>query len=430
MSKAKARCPICGGEAFHPVAIGRADTWNQQIQAHGEWKRYRGLPEGAAVAFSEPRLEWDQPTFDRATNGAPEKHMRCARCASLVPPQFLAEPKSRVLLITTGMPQAGKTTWLKCLFNPASKRHLIAEPTRQIGRRPYDYIEPYTIANPDPRTAIPILLHGMTLTFQRHQVEVAGIDIKGEVFHQHQATPDKYMRVLHVLENVRAMSFAELFLMFVVPFDPTLRHEHIGRLASHLTHRPGERRTWQGVIWTHLDNARLRDPARLLEFLAHSEAAWRLAHRAIGGEELFDRDLIPALTELERIVKNSRGWEERLDVLESLTWLLYRLMLGYASLADRYPGGKVEFYFVYKGGAGSLAVRQCMRFAAALFAAWDGAGRGDFSAMIHEAMAPGADSPFPVLPCGLEFLGQAADGEEGMPVWGDLLLLEILRLHV
>ena len=79
----------------------------------------------------------------------------------------------------------------------------------------------------------------------------------------------------------------------------------------------------------------------------------------------------------------------------------------------------------------------------------DGAGRGDFSAMIHEAMAPGADSSFPVLPCGLEFLPGAADesprrdgesprrdgesrprdGENGMPVWGDLLLLEILRRH-
>lgn len=436
MSKTKGRCPICGGETFVPVAVGRADTWNQQVQAHGEWKHYRGLPEGAQVAFSEPRLEWDQPTFDRATNSAPQNHMRCARCASLVPPQFLADPKSRVLLVTTGMPQAGKTTWLKCLFNPSSKRHLIAEPTRQIGRRPYAYIEPYTIANPDPRTAIPILLHGMTLTFQRHQVEMAGIDIKGEVFHQHQATPDKYMRVLHVLDNVRNMSFSELFLMFVVPFDPTLRHEHIGRLASHLTNRPGERRTWQGVIWTHLDNAELRDGNRLLEFLAHSEPAWRLAHHAILGEELIDRDLLPALSDLERIVKSTRDWQEKLDVLESLTWLLYRLMIGYAALADRYPGGKVEFYFVYKGGAGSLVVRQCMRFAAALFAAWDGAGRGDFSAMIHEAMAPGAESPFPVLPCGLEFLPGAArdpdarDGEEGMPVWGDLLLLEILRLHV
>lgn len=432
-SKIKARCPICGGDAFHPVLVGRADTWNQQVQTHGEWKRYRGLPEGAAVAFSEPRLEWDQPTFDRTGVAGADEHMRCKRCASLVPPQFLADPKSRVLLITTGMPQAGKTTWLKCLFNPASKKHLIAEPTRQIGRKPYDYVEPYTIANPDPRTAIPFLLHGMTLTFQRHRVEVAGIDIKGEVFHQHRTTPDKYMRVLHVLENVRSMSFSELFLMFVVPFDPTLSHEHIGRLTSHLTHQPGDRRTWQGVIWTHLDNAELRDAARLLEFLGESGPARRLAERMIeGSADLFDRDLLPALAELERIVKSARGWEGRLDVLESLTWLLYRLMIAYAALADRYPGGKVEFYFVYKGGAGSLLVRQCMRFAAVLFAAWDGAGRGDFSAMIHEAMAPGADSPFPVLPCGLEFLGdvQTRDGEEGMPVWGDLLLLEILRLHV
>ncbi|HYR27786.1 MAG TPA: hypothetical protein VEU30_04940, partial [Thermoanaerobaculia bacterium] len=175
-------CPVCGGMNFFHAPVGRADTWHRQVDSLPQWKRARGLPENAGVAFSEPRLEWDQPTFDRSATPTP--HIRCGGCASLIPPQFLGNANERVLLITTGMPQAGKTTWLKCLFNPAHKKHLIAEGSAQISREPYVFVEPYTIANPDPRTAVPILLHGMKLKFQRTKVSIAGIDIKGEVFHQ------------------------------------------------------------------------------------------------------------------------------------------------------------------------------------------------------------------------------------------------------
>jgi len=45
---------------------------------------------------------------------------------------------------------------------------------------------------------------------------------------------------------------------------------------------------------------------------------------------------------------------------------------------------------------------------------------------------PGTELQFPVLPCGLEFLHDSSDDSDdndGLPVWGDLLLLEILRRH-
>jgi hypothetical protein len=419
-------CPICGGKQFYGVPVGRAETWNQQVAQIPQWKQYRGLAVGAEVAFPEQRLEWDQPTFERSSTPSP--HVRCLRCASLVPPQFLSD-KSRVLLITTGMPAAGKTTWLKCLFNPVSKKHLIAEPTTLISRDPYRFVEPYTIANPDPRTAVPILLHGMKLTFQRQQVDVAGIDVKGEVFQQ-TGTPDKYMRVLDILANLRSMSFAELLVMFVVPFDPTLLRQNIGQLTSHLTHRPGSRGNWQGVIWTHLDRAQLRDAEALLAFLASSEPAAELARRVIGGaDEVFDSRFIAAASDLERLVQNTRNWTGNLELLESLTWLLYRIMLAYTVLPLRFGVGKVEFYYSFNNGLGETLVRQCMRLAAVLFAAWDSAGRGDFAGMIREAMRPGAEPQFPVLPCGIEFLPGSTDGDDGMPVWGDLLLLELLRRH-
>lgn len=429
----RALCPVCGGTSFHHVPLGRADAWYRQLDKQPQWKRFRGLPENAGVAFSEPRLEWDQPTFDRTDT--PTQHVRCGVCASLLPPQFLGEAKSRVLLITTGMPQAGKTTWLKCLFNPAQKKHLIAEPTNLISRDPYYYIEPYTIANPDPRTAIPILLHGMRLRFQRRSIDIAGIDIKGEVFHQRTTTPDKYIRVLDILKNLRAMKFAELFVMFVVPFDPTRTRQNIGQLTSHLTNEPGSRGAWQGVIWTHLDHAQLRGEAELFAFLQSSEDALALARRVVGGtEEVFDSRFVAAASDIERLVQKKQNWTADLELLESLTWLLYRIMVAYSALPARFGIGNAEFYYIFNDGLGAVLVRQCMRLAAALFAAWDGAGRGDFAPMIRESMMPGTELRFPVLPCGLEFLhgggdGAQRDGDEGLPVWGDLLLLEILRRH-
>lgn len=423
---AKPVCPVCGGTNFFNAPVGRADTWHRQVDSLPQWKRARGLPENAGVAFSEPRLEWDQPTFDRSATPTP--HTRCGGCASLVPPQFLGNPKERVLLITTGMPQAGKTTWLKCLFNPAHKKHLIAEGSAQISRDPYVFVEPYTIANPDPRTAVPILLHGMGLRFQRTKVSIAGIDIKGEVFHQRTTTPDKYMRVLSILKNLRAMPYAELFVMFVVPFDPTLVRPNIGQLTAHLTNEPGSRGTWQGVIWTHLDRAQLRGEEELFAFLANNAEALALAKRVVANEEPFDSKFMVAMGQLGTIVQTTR-WTGRLDLLESLTWLLYRMMIAYTALPARFGIGNAEFYYSYMDGLGSRLVAQCMRLASALFAAWDGVSRGDFGSMIRESMIPGAESRFPVLPCGLEFLGDPSD-EDGIPVWGDLLLLEILKRHV
>lgn len=423
-----ARCPVCGAAVgqFVDVPVGRAEVWNQQVDKHPQWKRYRGLPERAPVAFHEPRLEWDQPTFD-ASNAA-TGHVRCGECSSLVPPQFLAPPKSRVLLITFGMPEAGKTTWLKCLFNPAQKRYLIAEPTNQISREPYKFVEPYTIANPDPRTAVPFLLHGMRLTFQRRDIDIAGIDIKGEVFHQRTTTPDKFLKVLDMLTHLRSMRFADLFVTFVVPFDATCRRQNIGALDAQLMHKPGSRGKWQGVLWTHLDHAQLRDSAALFRFFEGSDAALALARRAAdGNEELFTPDFDKAAAQIERAVQGKQNWTADLALLESLTWLLYRLMLAYSALPARFGRGNVEFFFSFSGGLGAILVRHCMRIAAALFAAWDRSGCGDFAPMIRESMMPGTELLFPVLPCGLEFL---YEGDEGLPVWGDLLLLEILRRHV
>jgi hypothetical protein len=422
-----ARCPVCGGTNFFSVQLGSAETWHQQVDRHPQWKRARGLPETAGVAFSEPRLEWDQPVFD--SSPMPTGHFRCSGCTSLVPPQFISDSKSRVLLITTGMPQAGKTTWLKCLLNPEKKRHLIAEPTNVIRRESYTFVEPYTIANPDPRTAVPFLLHGTQLTFQRSRIDIAGIDIKGEVF-QRSATPNKYLRVLDILKHLRSMRFADLFVMFVVPFDATCSRQNIGQLTGQMMNEPGSRSSWQGVIWTHVDQAQLWSKEAVLAFLESSAAASDLARRVFtGSDDVFRGDFAEAALDIERLVQKKTNWTNHLELLESLTWLLYRLMLAYTALPGKFNIGNVEFYFSYMGGLGSVLVRHCMRIAAALFAAWDRAGCGDFAPMIRESMMPGTELKFPVLPCGLEML-RGAEDDDGLPVWGDLLLLEILRRHV
>jgi hypothetical protein len=243
------------------------------------------------------------------------------------------------------------------------------------------------------------------------------------------------MRVLEIIRNLRTMSFSELLTMFVVPFDATLSRQNIGQLTSHLTNQPGSRGTWQGVIWTHLDRARLHNAEVMFAFLHASEPAVALARRVVSGvDDVFDSQFAVAATAIERAVQETRNWSAHLELLESLTWMLYRIMLAYTLLPPRFGVGKVEFYFAFNGGVGEKLVRQCMRLAAVLFAAWDSAGRGDFAGMIREAMRTGADSQFPVLPCGIEFLGDPADdtardGDDGLPVWGDLLLLELLRRH-
>jgi hypothetical protein len=223
------------------------------------------------------------------------------------------------------------------------------------------------------------------------------------------------------------MKFAELFTMFVVPFDPSRTRQNIGQLASHLVHEPGSRGTWQGVIWTHLDRAELRDEAALLAFLQTSEPALAMARRAIAGDDPFDSRFVDAAKDVEQLVLRKQNWTASLDLLESVTWLLYRIMVAYSAVPARLRTGNVEFYYT---GIGSLLVKHTMHLASALFAAWDGAGRGDFAPMIREAMMPGTESRFPVLPCGIEFLhGNADDPDDGLPVWGDLLLLEILERH-
>jgi hypothetical protein len=259
-------------------------------------------------------------------------------------------------------------------------------------------------------------------------MQIAGIDIKGEVFHQRDTAPDKMRRLRQILRNLRATPFADLFFVFVVPFDPTCSRQNIGQLDTDLMHEPGARGRWQGVLWTHLDHAQLHDAAALFGFLKGNDAALALAQRAVAGnEELFTPDFDKAAAQIERAVQGKRNWAADLALLDSLTWLLYRLMLAYSDLPARFQRGKVEFYFSFSGALGSLLVRYCMRIAAALFAAWDRAGCGDFEPMIRESMMPGTELLFPVLPVGLQF--QNGD-EEGMPVWGDLLLLEMLRRHV
>jgi hypothetical protein len=153
-------------------------------------------PSRKRASHSPSRVWWDQLTFEPAQTFT--DHVRCGKRV-VIPLQFLGEPKSRVLLITTGMPQAGRRR-AEVPFNPAQTSRRAHVP---IGHDPYYYIEPYTIANPDPRTAVPILLHGMKPTFQRKSIQIA-TDISGEVFHQRTNTPDKYMR-LDILKNLRAM---------------------------------------------------------------------------------------------------------------------------------------------------------------------------------------------------------------------------------
>jgi hypothetical protein len=98
--------------------------------------------------------------------------------------------------------------------------------------------------------------------------------------------------------------------------------------------------------------------------------------------------------------------------------------------------GKVALYFEYGAGLGKRMVQATCTLAAALFAAWDDVDRGDFAAMVRDGIRdPNARGAFRVLPCGFAFprgvdpanLEPEMLWRDGLPVWGDLLLLEILE---
>jgi hypothetical protein len=121
------------------------------------------------------------------------------------------------------------------------------------------------------------------------------------------------------------------------------------------------------VIWTHLDRAELRNEAGLVEFLQPSEHATALARRAISGDDVFDSKFVDAASDIERLVQERQKWTGSLDVLESLTWLLYRIMLGYSAVPARLRTGNVEFITRIVP-----LVKKCMHLARAL-RRWDSA---------------------------------------------------------
>jgi hypothetical protein len=440
-------CPVCGGTSVYEAAVGDITLWEQQLGTHAEWKRKRGLDVTAPAPVSRPDGQnWALPAFDEqppAAAGAPpprHRHMRCSTCWSLLPPPFLEQHSKRVLMITTGMPEAGKTTWIRCLFEPQNPRYLIVEPTTAVARRPYRYVEPYTVANVDPRSALPFLLHSTDISFQSRTIPIAGVDIKGETFRDRETMPDKYHTVEDIVNNVRSMRFDEFLMLFVVPFTASGTERYIGQLANHLINPTKDnKRMWQGIIWTHLDSAVLRDEAALRSFSSDAgDAAESLVTAALSKKNPFDHtDWERALAQLRKSI-TSHDWSGSQELLESLTWLLFQLMRAYSEQRLVTEVGKVELYFEYGDGLGKRMVQACSALASTLFASWDNLGRGAFAAMVLEGVRdPHARGAFRVLPCGFAF-PQGVDPQsvdpttlwrDGRPVWGDLLLLEILQFR-
>ena len=251
-----------------------------------------------------------------------------------------------------------------------------------MSRSAYEFIEPFTIANVNGRTPLTFLIYGLDLKFQKSEISVAGVDFKGELFQDIDTPANKYLIVDGLLKRVSTLRFDTLLLLFVIRFDPTGGRMHVGKMRPLLGGDPQNHHFREGVIWTHLDQAVLRDPEGLRAFATGTAAeevvAYLIAEPGDGdGATGLTSEILDCAQALKTKIQSVR-WKNKLPLLESLTWLLFQLMLQYSEVADKQPDRKPDFYW---DNAGRGIVQAIRELAMELFAAWDGMRiRGDFGA--------------------------------------------------
>jgi hypothetical protein len=470
------KCPLCGGGAtYHVWDEIEPQELARKLHENAEWKKAHGVA-GPIDLGPGQRM----PGFDknRPKTPAPQSHVRCATCASLLPPSFYVKSTHTFSLTVTGFPSSGKSTWLKHAFEHSSFG-VFAEAGR-IGIEKYPYAEPFQVEGSNSRTNIPFLLSGREVELvdgrERRKVLVRILDVMGERFHQDReaAVPRSTRDILqrHLLQGRRGALLALDPLKgagasSVPPADAaaTALLGKIGQafadvhraVASELDHqnRTGSS-LWSGVVWTHLDKATWNDEGpvwlsaalkggpppslgtlgamtlpsdddhQIWQAATHSltpidiwrvaSAVWRQAFRN------------PSDYEERRAAAGSgpRGpgllpWEEvaaapaSKAALEALIALLFRVQVAYRYLV---PPGVPLLDFSH--GDGLPYIDGTRVLAQGLYVLWDQLRSG----IVGQMVVNGTISE--VLPVG--FVGRAPGATSGgHPVWGDLILAQAIE---
>ena len=469
-------CPLCGGGATYRV-WDEIEPQELAPKLHGnvEWKKAHGVTSPIDLG---PGQRMPGFSKDRPKTPAPQSHVRCETCDSLLPPSFYAKSTHTFSLTVTGYPSSGKSTWLKYAFEHSSFG-VFAE-AGKVGIEKYPYAEPFQVEGSNSRTNIPFLLSGREVELaygrERRKVLVRILDVMGERFHQDReaAIPRSTRDILrrHLVQGRRGALLVLDQLKGTgapaVSLDDVAAAALLGKIgqafadvhqavASELDrqNRTGSS-LWSGVVWTHLDKATWNDEGSVWLSTALKGGAppslVALGALSLPGDDDYQvwqaaaRSLTPidiwkvASAVWRQAFRNRDDYEERRAAfaagddphpgllpweevaaapaskaaLEALVALLFRVQVAYRYLVP--PGVPL---LDFSQGDGVPFIDGTRVLAQGLYVLWDQLRSGIVSQMVVNGTIS------EVLPVG--FVGRAPGAMSGgHPVWGDLILRQAI----
>jgi hypothetical protein len=429
-SSREIQCPLCGATESRPTnGFVSFDTLRAQLAKEDAWMSSHnsaGVPDLPA----EVRTEVGTPSLPSVEEGPDGEHRRCAKCKSLLPPQFWQSGVAQPLAMTvTGNAGHGKTTWLLSLMAPpVSSRYAIIGFNERHLVQSYDYAEPYTLEVLDAnfRSVVPFVLMGCTIHHTDGLVDVRTLDIMGEMFAR--KPEDVAQRVERHLAGRRGGGG----LLVVERFskDPKARTQQTIaktylRLATRIREKLHGRSTlWRGIVWTWLDEAKWTPAGE--QWLRQNVKTAADTLIKIGSSApanastlLDDYDRIrdandKCLVELLRAVHSKVAAPT--DAVEALIALLFRLQILYAAYVGDRRLNRLEYFY---GGVGQRFVTICQELAKQLYIRWDTTSAGGLSAILTGGTA---DDDWKVLPCARLTLPQMKPES----VWSDQIVIEAI----
>ncbi|MEO8380739.1 MAG: hypothetical protein ABI779_13835 [Acidobacteriota bacterium] len=419
-------CPLCGSAESRPTGgFTRYSQLRQALAGVPEWLEAHASGAGIPDIPAEVRQLVGDPEMPALDEGADPEHRRCAKCKTLLPPQFWrGGPASSLAMTVAGTAGHGKTTWLMSVLTPPRRsRYSIIGFNEHHSVQPYNYVEPYTIDMLDRefRTAIPFLLMGCTISYADMLIDVRTLDVKGETFQTD--LPEVSRRVERHLTARRgggAMLIVERFTANEADRAATIAQTYLRLSHGIRTRQKRGDVLWKAVVWTFLDQAQWRPEGETWLRGAVREVApfLRLAadiprYDTPGLEELYDQLRADDDLALRQLLVGVRDASLDAPAIEALAALLFRLQLLYSAYVARRRVNRLEYFYA---GDGRQYVRICQELAKQLYLQWD-APIGGVGTMLTGG---NADEDWQVIPC-----GRMAD-TTGPPesVWNDQIVIE------
>ena len=423
-------CPLCGGKKTYTVRGGvDYSTLVEELVGLPKWMEVHGLTTAIPLPPDVPgiadqlRAMQHPPVTSRDTGGDGNEHTRCARCNSLLPPEFCGDVTvSRDFAITVaGLVGHGKTSWLLAILSAADGDFEIVRRTEQLRTKRYPYAEPYTVEMLETgfRSAMYYQLFVTTLEFDREITFIRTLDIKGEMFEGGHSTrtEDTILRHLEAGEGEGWLLVIDQFGGAQAARTDSLKLRNIGRsyeeIRVKMAMRGGTERIRKAVVWTFLDQARWNDEgAAWLRDNVPNAAEELIAIGATAaepvtalGRHLATADNLAALDEwILALIRNPP-----FDVAahDALVALMFRLQVLYTLRARRASDSRGPMTkYAYYADAGYRFVRRIQGLAGLLYGA-------DSRSAIPD-IAKGDRRDATVFPCGRL---------DGRSVWSDQILL-------